>query len=129
MKNRTSLLLMEQLIMVLVFALGATLCLQLFVRADQLSRQSQQRDRAVVLAQSCAETIKGCSGDLSQAARLLQGQCADDELQLSDDGLCLLACHVPSDTPGLGLTQVQVADAENGQPLLVLTVAWQEVSG
>ena len=39
MKSKASLLLMEQLVMVLVFALAAALCLQVFLRADQISTE------------------------------------------------------------------------------------------
>ena len=40
MKSRAPLALMEQMVMLLVFALAAALCLQAFVRSDNISRQS-----------------------------------------------------------------------------------------
>ena len=40
MKNRTSLVLMEQLVMVLVFALAAAVCLTVFAEADRISRET-----------------------------------------------------------------------------------------
>ena len=45
MKSKAPLMLMEQMIMLLVFALAAALCLQAFVKSEQLSSRSENRDR------------------------------------------------------------------------------------
>ena len=55
MKNKTPLVLLELLVMVLVFALAAALCLQVFVRSDQIARETQARTQAVQVAQLGAE--------------------------------------------------------------------------
>ena len=47
MRSKAPLLLMEQMVMLAVFALAAALCLQAFVKSDGLSGDSQDRDRAV----------------------------------------------------------------------------------
>ena len=60
MRSKAPLVLMEQLVMVLVFALAAALCVQVFVLSDQTSRSHEARDRAVVAAQNAAENLKGC---------------------------------------------------------------------
>ena len=52
MKSKAPLLLMEQMVMLLVFALAAALCLQAFVRSEAMSRESEARDHAAVLCQS-----------------------------------------------------------------------------
>ena len=44
MKSKAPLILMEQMAILLVFALAAALCLQAFVKSDSLS--SRSRDRA-----------------------------------------------------------------------------------
>ena len=62
MKQKTSLLLMEQLVMILVFALAAALCLQIFAKADAISQETARRDRAVVLARNAAELLKATGG-------------------------------------------------------------------
>ena len=67
MKHKTSLLLMEQLVMVLVFALAAALCLSVFVKADRISQETVRRDEAVLLAQNAAQALKATSGDVEQA--------------------------------------------------------------
>lgn len=58
MKSKAPLALMEQIVMVLVFALTAALCLRMFVLADQLSRKYAATDRAVLEAQNAAEWLK-----------------------------------------------------------------------
>lgn len=58
MKSRASLQLMEQLIMILVFALAAALCLQVFGKAAEISRQTACQDAAVLVARNAVETYK-----------------------------------------------------------------------
>ena len=60
MRSKASLFLMEQLIMVLVFALAAALCLQVFVRAEEISLESARRDEAVIVARNAAELVCEC---------------------------------------------------------------------
>ena len=62
-RSKTPLALMEQMVMVLVFALAAALCVQVFVLSDRTSRYGKARDRALMEAQSAAEALK--SGDES----------------------------------------------------------------
>ena len=49
MRSKAPLILMEQMVMLLVFALAAALCLQAFVKSDELSARGEARDRAAVL--------------------------------------------------------------------------------
>ena len=58
MRNKTFLVLMEQLVMILVFALAAALCLQAFVFARRTALRHEQRDQAVQEAQNTAEAMK-----------------------------------------------------------------------
>lgn len=58
MKNKASLVLMEQAVMLLVFALAAALCLQCFGAAGAISGETALRDEAVLLAQNTAEQLK-----------------------------------------------------------------------
>ena len=64
MKSKAPLVLMEQVVMVLVFALTAALCLRMFVLADRLSVKYAATDRAVIEAQNAAEWLK--QGRLSE---------------------------------------------------------------
>lgn len=58
MKSKAPLAMMEQIIMVLIFALAAALCLQTFVLAGKISKRIEAENRAAVEAQNAAETIK-----------------------------------------------------------------------
>lgn len=58
MRSKAPLALMEQLIMVLVFAIAGALCLRLFVAADKMSERSAALDCAVIQAQTAAEILK-----------------------------------------------------------------------
>lgn len=78
MKSRIPLLLMEQMVMLLVFALSAALCLQAFVLSDGISERSDNRDRAVTLVQETAETVRHYGG-VEAAARDLMGLAKDEE--------------------------------------------------
>ena len=46
MKNSAFLALMEQMVMTLVFALSAALCLQVFVLSEQMSLRSEAQSHA-----------------------------------------------------------------------------------
>ena len=49
MRSKAPLVMMEQMVMLLVFALAAALCLQAFVQSDLLSKDIASRDRAITL--------------------------------------------------------------------------------
>ena len=58
MKSKAPLVMMEQIIMVLVFALASALCLQTFVLAGKISRQTEAKNHAAIEVQNVAEAIK-----------------------------------------------------------------------
>jgi len=58
MKNKAPLILMEQVVMVLVFALTSAWCLRMFVLSEKLSVTYMATDRAVIEAQNAAEYLK-----------------------------------------------------------------------
>ena len=131
MRSKAPLVLMEQMVMLLVFALAAALCLQAFVRSDSASRHSEARDRAAVLCQSVAESVHS-SGGLDAAAQQLGFQFSQDLLWMDYDedwnsasnGTYLLTAQgLPSDTPGLNLARVAVD--QDGEVLFELEIAWQ----
>lgn len=113
MKNKTSLLLMEQLVMILVFALAAALCLQAFAQAKTISRETERLDRAVTLAQNAAELLKATGGDAELAEALGQ------------DGYSLHITEKNPTVPGLAQAEIQVFFGET--PLFSLETGWQEV--
>lgn len=139
MKSKAPLALMEQLVMVLVFALAAALCLQVFAFAQNTSQHHGAQDRAVAEAQRAAETLKACAGDFGQAAERLEAQWEGGTLTLTlDDNWTpvaggqagayqLTAREIDSGEALLGRAEVAVTTAQ-GDLLFSLPVAWQEVA-
>ena len=152
MKSKAPLLLMEQMVMLLVFALAAALCLQAFVKSDGLSGDSQDRDRAVTLCQNAAEVVRHSGGNFNKAAETLglefgQGSTmfryydedweplpfsegpipgGGEGYEPAQEGAYLLTIHAVLDTPpGLGKASVCVSETE-GKTLFELEVCWQE---
>lgn len=126
MKNRTSLVLMEQLVMVLVFALAAALCLGVFVKADQISRETARRDEAVLLAQNGAEALKSCAGDLQKMAEILDGTSSDTGVTAISGAYTLEIELEDSGIPGLGQARICVYVEE--ELIFTLRTGWQEVA-
>lgn len=112
MKHKASLLLMEQLVMILVFALAAALCLQVFAKAEDISRETARRDLAVVLARNAAELLKATNGDVEAA----------EALGREDYRVTVVPKEAP--LPGLVRAEIQVFFGEN--LLFSLDTGWQE---
>lgn len=136
-RSKVSLVLMEQLMMLLVFALAAAVCLRIFVFADRASRQVQDRDRAAELVQNTAQVLQHTGGDFSRSAELLDAQHRDqNSLMIDYDGDWALATDTMrytlgasrvSDIPYLGMAEVWCRDEVEDLELFRLKVAWQEV--
>ena len=137
MKNKAPLSLMEQLIMLLVFALSAALCLQIYVLSNQISRRCEIRGQAVTVVQNAAESVKYCKGDISQYQRLLGGSGDPEQWNIGYDvnwKTCLpdQACYhlriIPERTSLPTLARARVsAFTQSDEELFSVTVSWQEV--
>lgn len=137
MKSKAPLALMEQAIMILVFALAAALCLRAFALSDRISRQNEARDQAVLQAESAAEVLKQVRGDFPRAAGILGGVWEDGvwsisygpDWQITSDAsaYCLQALPQDSGSPLLGEAQIRVEDSED--ILFTLNVCWQKEGG
>ena len=142
-KSKAPLTMIEQMVMLLVFALAAALCLQAFVKSDELSEHMEARDRAMVLCQNVAETLRHFGGDLGGAqmstAEQLGYQCSQGFLYqefdqdwnpVEDSVYRLEVWGIPTELPGLWKAGVSVVDDTDREPgvLFEIEVAWQEVS-
>lgn len=58
MKSKAPLVMMEQMIMVLVFAIASALCLQTFVLSEKISEKNKLETLAALKAQNIAEQLK-----------------------------------------------------------------------
>lgn len=138
MKNKASLILAEQLVMILVFSLAAVICLGIFIKAHQISQQSENLDAAVLLAQNAAETVKASRGDWEVIAEKLNGTSESNgvsilynrDLQPEENGF--FSVHIrslPTENLFLGSAEISVyCSTEPDSSLFTLAVAWQEVA-
>lgn len=117
MKHRASLSLLEQVLMLLVFAVAAVVCLQAFVWSGQTSRAMVRQDQALILAQNAAETLKH-THDSDETARIF-------EPQARKHGWTLHITSTDSDWDLLSTAVVEIWD--EARCIARLPVAWQEV--
>lgn len=113
MRSKASLFLMEQLVMILVFALAAALCLRLFVRTQEISLETARRDEAVAIARNGAELLKAGA----EAERI--------EKDLSSAPYAVQIEEISVEIPGL--TQAEVMVYYENEELFSLIVGYQEV--
>lgn len=136
MKNKAPLALMEQLVMILVFALAAALCLQMFVLSDSTSVSGEKRDYAVTAVQNAAEALKLSRGSYDEMTQLLGGEATkdgwrmgfDDAWRAAPDGKAaytVTAQEIEDGDDLLGSAIVAAYEAGGGQ-LFEVTVCWQE---
>lgn len=142
MRSKAPLALIEQAVMVLVFALAAALCLRVFLWSDECSRRDEACDRALLEAQTAAETLKHAGGEedqaLEAASHALGGQVShrvwslyyDETWAVSGQEQAAYRLEAQPEPTGLaGLRQVRIqitgADDAGSSPLAELTVAWQ----
>ena len=133
MKNKTSLALMEQAIMILVFALAAALCLQAFVWADTTSARNTDRAQALTQVQTAAELLKHYAGDQDAVSQALVGSAQavyyDEQWNPvpGDGARKLVITPLNGQPPFLGSADVAITDS-SGQILAQLQICWQEVA-
>ena len=124
MKNRTSLALMELLLMIFVFTLASAWCLRGFLLADQQLEQQIKKENALLQAQNMAETLKGLDGNLPQE-NWIQGFDLEWNPTEERPAYELEVKKEESQVPLLGCAKIVVKEKE--QILIEITVAWQEV--
>ena len=138
MKNKAPLALMEQLIMILVFALASALCLRLFAYSDQVSVSGAARDQAAAVVQNAAEALKLSGGSMESLAHMLGGEADADGWRMGYDSswqetdekrpaFIAEAKITEDDIPLMGSAEVSARTAD-GKPLFQVTVCWQEES-
>ena len=124
MRSRAPLALMEQILMLLVFAMAAVICLRAFVWSDSASRYSAARDEALTVAQSAAEILKSNGGDLHRVADRLGGTVTDGKWVITGEDFTVTAVMIEGSFY-LGQAEITVTACDKTDG--TLTVAWQEV--
>lgn len=137
MKSKAPLSLMEQLIMLVVFALAAALCLQVFVLSSQISRDCETKSHAVTAVQNAAEVAKGCRGDFERLGQILGGSGDAQRWQLSYDEnweqtspnrACYLVNITPLNTENPALGSAEISAHSQQGTLFSVAVSWQEAA-
>lgn len=124
-RSRSGLFLLEFLSSLLIFALCAAVCMQLFAAAHGLTRRTRAENKAALLAQSTAACIQSQNGDLDAACRLMGG--SGPTLYFDENGDA-----APQAEAAFTLTVLPAADAERadlavswqGETLLTLSCGW-----
>lgn len=135
-RSKAPLSLMEQLIMVFVFAFAAAVCLQAFVYSDNLSKDSTQKETASARATEVIEVCKAYHGDLEKAAGKLSAKvlpAAEDgtrslEKTYEADGVKVVLMAQPGSSDHIEKGHVRVSSLEEGQDdqaIYEVDVAWQ----
>lgn len=124
MRNKAPLALLEQILMLLIFALAAVICLRVFLWSDDTSRHSAHRDEALIHAQTVAETVKAHGGDFAAAAAALHGTVENGALVIDGEDYTLRA---EKEAPAPYLGRAEIAVEAGGEVLFTFPIAWQEV--
>ena len=112
MKSKGSLQLMELLVMILVFAMAAALCLEVFVKSREISLETARRDQGVALGRNAAELLKATGGNVEGAENLAP---QDYKIEIT---------RKSSDLEGLARAEIQVFFRE--ELVFSLETGWQE---
>lgn len=134
MAKKTVLSLIEQTVMICVFAVAAALCLSVFVYARELSEKNGIRDFAVREVSNAAQIMRSCSGDLEKASVLLDaGECPEGIAAGYDADFCRVDSDpefvlrvVPVKTENKNLGSAEITFDRASETVYSLNICWQE---
>lgn len=78
-KSRTSLVLMELIITILFFSLASAVCVQLFVKAHLITKETNELNNAVNISQSICEVMNGTDGSIDSIQNYFPTAVGDDD--------------------------------------------------
>ena len=129
-RSKAPLALMEQIIMILVFALASAVCLQAFVYSNRLSEQGQLKELSASHAQTVIEYCKASGGDLDQVCAKLSGERTERGLEVffPEDNLrvSLEVTDAPDYIERAAVSVWQGEDGDGEEPVYSLEAAWQK---
>ena len=79
-RSKSSLFLIELVIVILVFSLSAAVCLRMFFQSRLISNESRNISQASLAVQSVADSYKGMHGDYLKTTELLNGTLVDSTI-------------------------------------------------
>lgn len=124
MKHKSQLRIIEQTIMILVFAIAAAICLKAFLATSEISGAIRLKDLAVTQVQNTAEILKATHGDYEKAAERLNGKFEENRLVTECEGFSVYAR--PAEGEGRVPRAVITAEDKAGNKVFEVTAAWQE---
>lgn len=77
-RSKSTLFLMELIIVIFFFSICAAICVNVFGSAQQMARDSHNLSNAVMAARSAAGCYKSADGDIGAAVELLDGAMSAD---------------------------------------------------
>lgn len=83
--SKSGLFLMELLMVILLFAVCAAICLQMLAFASLKAQQAEDLSYGSMTADSCASCFQAYNGNLTQMATLLEGNVEGDRLVVDYD--------------------------------------------
>ncbi|MCL1819819.1 MAG: hypothetical protein FWG36_04075 [Oscillospiraceae bacterium] len=84
-RSKASLFLLEQLIVILVFALCAAACVRVFVFSYTTANNTRDTSNALLIAESAAEAFKFTGGDIGRTTSILSGAAGSGEIHYDGD--------------------------------------------
>ncbi len=140
MKNKSTLVMTEYVVMLLVFALATTVCVRMFVLSEKLSRTYEATDRAVLVAQNAAELLKkgGLSEPVTETGTVesedtIRMICYDRDWNVTEEALAEYVTEVRYEEKSEYLFRAEIVVlTADGEELFRLPVAGQksaEVTG
>ena len=109
-RHRSSLFLLELILVIFFFSLASAVCIQLFVKAHLTEQETKALNRAIPLAESAAEAFHSVSGDLEGLKALFP------EGRLNEAGDGFLAFYdgdwSPVEDEGAGVYTLAIVPAE-----------------
>lgn len=83
--KKSSLFLMELIIVLFFFALCAAVCVNIFAKAKLINDKSYELNKSIVAAQNAAECFKAANSDIITLANLLNGTAEDNVVKIGYD--------------------------------------------
>ncbi len=83
--KKSSLFLMELIIVLFFFALCAAVCVNMFAKANLINQQSYELNKSIIIAQNAAQCFKASNSNTEKLADLLSGTADANEVKIGYD--------------------------------------------
>ena len=126
-KSKSTLFLIEQIIVIAVFAICAAICVRIIVSAYLMTADAVDTRNALTLAESAAESFKALDGDAALIHAVLSelggvtGSFTPNEISIVCEDFALLVTI--RDASRVIFADITVSRADGGDELVTLTVA------